>query len=59
MIYEYECKVCEKRISLERKIAERDEPVTCECGGPMQRTFDGGTPEIIFRGQGFYFTDNH
>jgi len=54
--YEYECKVCGARF--ERRQSITDDPVkTCpECGGEVRRLPQ--PVEIIFKGKGFYVTDN-
>lgn len=55
-IYEYECEVC--RVHFERKQGWHDQPVqVCpECGGKVRKLiFPVG---IIFKGSGFYKTDN-
>jgi len=55
-IYEYECSSC--RFHFERKQRFDAEPVAIcpECQGKAQRIFHA-TP-IIFKGSGFYTTDN-
>ena len=55
-IYEYECQVCRRRF--ERLQHFTDGPVkTCpHCGGSVQRVIQ--PVGIIFRGSGFYVTDN-
>ena len=55
-IYEYECSVCKSRF--ERKQSFDEEPVAVcpECQGKARRVFHS-TP-IIFKGSGFYITDN-
>lgn len=40
MVYLYACSKCGERIELERKVQERDNPVTCNrCGSPCKRLF--------------------
>jgi len=55
-LYAYECKVCGVRF--ERRQRFSDEPIrTCpECGGPVHRLVQ--PVGIIFKGPGFYVTDN-
>jgi len=55
-LYEYECRACGMR--LERRQAIRDNPLkTCpECGGELRRLLH--PVGIIFKGKGFYVTDN-
>jgi len=55
-LYEYECEGCGVRF--ERRQHMEDEPVrTCpECGGSVHRLIQ--PVGIIFKGSGFYVTDN-
>jgi len=55
-IYEYECTAC--RVRFERSQRVHDAPVeTCpECGGATRRVFH--PVGVIFKGSGFYVTDN-
>ncbi len=55
--YDYECKACGHEFEHFQKMS--DEPLsTCpECGGALRRLIGGGTG-IIFKGSGFYVTDN-
>jgi putative FmdB family regulatory protein len=55
-IYEYECTACAHRF--ERKQSMSDEPVRAcpRCGGVPRRLFS--PVGIIFKGSGFYITDN-
>lgn len=54
-IYEYECLECRKRF--ERRQSINDEPIReCECGGAARRVLH--PVGIIFKGSGFYATDN-
>ena len=55
-IYEYECGLC--HLHFERKQGFDDEPLTIcpKCQGQAQRVLHP-TP-IIFKGSGFYTTDN-
>ncbi|MBX6753532.1 MAG: zinc ribbon domain-containing protein [Thermorudis peleae] len=55
-IYEYECTACHHRFEVTQRFS--DEPVrTCpQCGQSVRRLlFPAG---IIFKGSGFYITDN-
>jgi len=55
-IYEYECTCCSFRFELKRSFKENT-PVSCpRCGGNAQRIFS--PVPIIFKGSGFYSTDN-
>jgi putative FmdB family regulatory protein len=55
-LYEYECESC--GIHFERKERMTEEPLkTCpECSGPVHRLIH--PVGIIFKGSGFYCTDN-
>jgi len=55
-MYEYQCKAC--GIRFERIQHFKDEPLKeCpECGGPVHRLIQ--PVGIIFKGSGFYITDN-
>ena len=55
--YEYECTECGHRFEAFQMMS--DEPLSeCEsCGGSVKRLIFGGTG-VIFKGSGFYVTDN-
>jgi putative FmdB family regulatory protein len=55
-IYEYECEKCGRRLEVFQHFS--DEPLkTCsECSGPLRRVIQ--PVGIIFKGSGFYVTDN-
>jgi putative FmdB family regulatory protein len=55
-LYEYQCEACGVRF--ERRQSFSDNPVKeCpECGGKVHRLIQ--TPGIVFKGSGFYVTDN-
>lgn len=55
--YDYECISCGHRFEMFQKIT--DEPVKdCpECGNQVRRLIAGGMG-VIFKGNGFYVTDN-
>jgi len=55
-LYEYECEACGVRF--ERRQAVADDPlrVCPECGGRVHRLIQ--PVGIIFKGKGFYVTDN-
>ena len=56
-IYEYECEVCACRFELKRRFDEDEGSPCCpQCQGKGRRLFS--TPAIIFKGPGFYVTDN-
>ena len=55
-IYEYECTCCSSRFELKKSYHENT-PVTCpNCECKAQRIFS--PVPIIFKGSGFYSTDN-
>jgi putative FmdB family regulatory protein len=55
-LYEYECKVCGLRFERQQHITD-DAIKTCpECGGEVRRVIH--STEIVFKGKGFYVTDN-
>ena len=56
--YEYECKSCSHTFDVFQAIS--DEPVkTCpKCGKEVRRIINGGMG-VIFKGSGFYVTDNN
>jgi putative FmdB family regulatory protein len=53
-IYEYECKMCQKRFE---KIQHINEPAPqCpDCGGEVRKCYS--VPALMFKGSGFYITD--
>jgi putative FmdB family regulatory protein len=55
-LYEYECKSCKRRFEVRQSVTA--EPIaTCPtCGGPVRRVIH--PVGIIFKGSGFYSTDN-
>jgi len=55
-LYEYQCQICGVRF--ERRQRMSDDPVKAcpECGGEVQRLIQ--PVGIIFKGSGFYVTDN-
>jgi len=55
-VYEYECDVCGMRFEMHQHFGE-PHPTTCPAGHEgIHRVF--APPTIIFRGSGFYVTDN-
>ena len=50
--YEYQCNKCKAKITLSRKVEERDEEVTCVCGLVSSRIYN--TVGVQFKGTGFY-----
>jgi len=55
-LYEYECASCRKRFELRQKITEDALSVCPSCGGIVRRIIH--PVGIIFKGSGFYVTDN-
>jgi putative FmdB family regulatory protein len=55
-LYEYECQACGVRFERQQLITD-DAIETCpECGGDVRRVIH--PTEIVFKGKGFYATDN-
>lgn len=46
MLYDYACPECGTVVELQRKMAESDDPVSCECGVQMKRKF--AMPTVCF-----------
>ena len=56
-IYEYECEICAYRFELRRRFDEDEGSPCCpQCQGKVRRLFSPAA--IIFKGPGFYVTDN-
>ena len=56
-IYEYECEECACSFELNRRFDEDEGNLCCpQCRGKVRRLFS--LPAIIFKGSGFYVTDN-
>ena len=56
-IYEYECEKCACRFELKRRFDEgAGSPCCPQCQGKVRRLFS--PPVILFKGSGFYITDN-
>ena len=55
-IYEYLCDSCGHRFEQYRRASRRGVPRCPECGGGARKVF--GPVGIIFKGSGFYSTDN-
>lgn len=54
--YEYECTCCSSRFELKQSFGDNT-PVPCpRCGGSTRRVFS--PVPVIFKGSGFYVTDN-
>lgn len=55
-IYEYECTKCSSRFELKRHFGENSGAVCPDCKGEARRVFS--PVPILFKGTGFYVTDN-
>ncbi len=55
-IYEYECEKCSLRFELRRRFSDKESGFRPKCGSEARRVFS--PVPIIFKGPGFYVTDN-
>ena len=55
-LYEYQCKQCGLRFERRQHFGEAPVKVCPDCGGPVVRLIQPAG--IIFKGSGFYVTDN-
>ena len=55
--YEYECKICGHRFEIFQSMSDAPEKKCPKCNGKVRKLFSGGTG-LIFKGSGFYSTDN-
>jgi putative FmdB family regulatory protein len=55
--YEYECKSCGHSFEIFQSMSDEPLKECPQCGGEIRRVINGGTG-IIFKGSGFYVTDN-
>lgn len=55
--YDYQCSGCGGSFEIFQSMSEEPLSVCPECGGKMKRLIGGGAG-IIFKGSGFYVTDN-
>lgn len=55
--YDYECKSCGHRFELFQSMSDDPVKVCPKCGGSVRRLIGGGLG-VIFKGSGFYVTDN-
>lgn len=55
--YEYECKFCKKTFEVFQSMSDAPIRVCPNCGKEVRRLIRGGSG-IIFKGSGFYITDN-
>jgi len=54
-LYEYECKQCDERTEILRKISDPPYSHCPKCGGEVKKLIS--SPAIQFKGSGFYKTD--
>lgn len=55
--YDYACQTCGSRFEKHLSFKDNLNSVNCpQCGAPAQRLFSA--PTIVFKGSGFYVTDN-
>jgi putative FmdB family regulatory protein len=55
-VYEYECDVCSLRFEKTQRFNEDPVRLCPDCGGPVHRVIQ--PVGVIFKGSGFYVTDN-
>jgi putative FmdB family regulatory protein len=55
-LFEYQCENCGVRFERLQRKSDPMETECPECGGPVRRLLQ--PPGIIFKGSGFYVTDN-
>jgi len=55
-IYEYECSVCHRRFERKQRFDEEPVAICPKCQGKARRVIH--SVPIIFKGSGFYTTDN-
>jgi len=55
-LYEYQCEVCGLRFERRQKFSDPPLKICPECNGPVIRLIQPAG--IIFKGSGFYVTDN-
>lgn len=48
MIYVYQCPTCEQHVERILKVADRDNPGPCDCGGTLRRVIT--PPAVVFDG---------
>jgi putative FmdB family regulatory protein len=54
-LYEYRCLNCNETFEVRQKFSDEPVAVHAECGGQGQRLLS--TPQLHFKGSGFYITD--
>ncbi len=55
--YDYRCEDCDYRFEYFQKMSDEPLKVCPKCGGNVKRLIGGGIG-VIFKGSGFYVTDN-
>lgn len=55
--YDYKCEKCEKTFEYFQSMSDEPLKICKECQGPLKRLIGGGLG-LIFKGSGFYVTDN-
>ncbi|MDR2659258.1 MAG: zinc ribbon domain-containing protein [Spirochaetaceae bacterium] len=55
--YEYECKKCGNVFDVFQSFSDKPVTVCTKCGGEVRRLINGGAG-VIYKGAGFYSTDN-
>ncbi len=55
--YEYECKACKNRFDLVQPITSKPSAKCPKCGKASKRLISAGAG-LLFKGSGFYITDN-
>ncbi|MDR1362603.1 MAG: zinc ribbon domain-containing protein [Spirochaetaceae bacterium] len=55
--YEYECKKCNNVFDVLQSFKDEPVKVCPKCGGEVRRVINGGAG-VIYKGAGFYSTDN-
>ncbi|MDQ7799154.1 MAG: zinc ribbon domain-containing protein [Candidatus Edwardsbacteria bacterium] len=55
--YEYECNICQHRFEQFQSIKDKPLKKCPQCGGKVERLLGAGVG-LLFKGSGFYITDN-
>ena len=56
-IYEYECKICDKRSEVERKMSERFDDQPCVHCGAINTVLAPSLGAFVLKGSGWYASD--
>jgi putative FmdB family regulatory protein len=54
--YEYACRTCGEHLEVVQSFKDEPLEVCPSCGGPLRKVF--GNVGVVFKGSGFYKTDN-